>query len=138
MEGNYVVMFGAAILAMVVGAIWYGPLFGRKWMEIIGATALDKEKRAEMQKAAMPFYAIQFALTLMQLCVLNNFIGVWGTVSGIQVALWVWIGFIVPTLAGTAMWNNNSNKVKLAQFLIQAGYQLVIFVLFGYILGVWG
>jgi hypothetical protein len=44
----------------------------------------------------------------------------------------------MPTIAGTAMWNNDSKKISRARFLIQAGYQLILFVSFGAILGIWG
>ncbi len=123
---------------MVVGYVWYGPLFGKKWLEIIGATALDKEGREKMQKEAMPLYGIQFVLSLLQLYILAHFIKGWTEVSGVENALWLWLGFVVPTLAGGAMWNNNPNRIKLSMFLIQAGYQLVMFVIYGYALGVWG
>ena len=43
----------------------------------------------------------------------------------------------MPTVAGAAMWNNDSAKISWARFMIQAGYQLVLFVMFGLILGAW-
>ena len=138
MDINYSVFAGAAILSMIVGAVWYGPLFGKKWMEIIGATGVDVEKRKEMQKRAMPLYGIQFALTVLQLYILDHFVKGWTEVNGIENALWIWLGFVMPTVAGSAMWNNNPTRVKWAQFLIQAGYQLVMFIIFGYMLDMWG
>lgn len=137
MDINYLAVILCGIVAMVVGAVWYGPLFGKKWMEIIGATDDDVEKRKEMQKKAMPLYLIQFLLTLGQVYVLGNLIAFTGG-NGMGVAFWMWLGFVVPTLAGTAMWNNNPTRVKRAQFLIQAGYQLIIFIIFGYVMGTWG
>ncbi len=137
MELNYITIFGAALISMAVGGIWYGPLFGKKWMEIIGATELDKARREEMQKASLPLYGIQFALTLLQVYVLSNLL-IWTGGNGIGVAFWMWLGFVMPTVAGSSMWNNNSNTVKWAMFLIQAGYQLVMFLLYGYVLGLWG
>lgn len=134
---NYLAILVCAILSMVVGGIWYGPLFGKKWMEIIGATAMDLERRKEMQKAAGPLYAIQFLLTIFQLWVLAYYIGTWTNMAGIVNALWMWAGFVVPTIAGTCMWNNDSKKVSWTRFLIQAGYQLVMFAIFGTILGNW-
>lgn len=138
MDINYSVFAGAAILSMIVGAVWYGPLFGKKWMEIIGATGVDVEKRKEMQKRAMPLYGIQFALTVLQLYILDHFVKGWTEVNGIENALWIWLGVVMPTVAGSAMWNNNPTRVKWAQFLIQAGYQLVMFIIFGYMLDMWG
>jgi hypothetical protein len=122
---------------MLVGWFWYGPLFGRKWMEIIGAPEMDEAAQKAMQKEATSLYAIQFILVLLQLYVLSHYIKGW-EVSGIENALWIWLGFVVPTLAAAAMWNNDPNRIKLARFGIQAGYQLVIFVIFGFIISTWG
>ncbi len=138
MEVNYIVIIGGAVLSMVVGSIWYGPLFGKKWMEICGVSDVDVEKRKQMQKEAMPLYGIQFALSILQVYILAHFVQAWEEGSGIGTAVWIWLGFVMPTIAGCSMWNNNSSKVKWAQFLIQSGYQLVMFVIYGYILGMWG
>ena len=137
MEINYVMILGAAIISMIVGSIWYGPLFGKKWMEIIGTTEMDAVKRKEMQKKAMPLYGIQFVLVLVQVFVLT--IVVTSTSgSGVGIAFWMWLGFVLPTVAGSAMWNNEPNKTKWAIFLIQSGYYLVLFLIFGFIIGKWG
>jgi len=137
-EVNYITILLCAVFAMVLGAIWYGPLFGKKWMEIVGATNMDMEARKEMQKDVWKLYAINFLLVLFQVYVLAHFIKGWTEVSGIENALWIWGAFIMPTIAATSMWNNDSAKVSWSRFLIQSGYQLILFVAFGYILGVWG
>ena len=123
---------------MVTGMVWYGPLFGKKWMEICGATFADVEARKKMQKEAMPLYVVQFILSLLQLFVLANLL-VWGgwSAKSVWVCFFIWLGFVMPTVAGSAMWNNDKGKVKWARFLIQSGYQLVNFVMFGLILGMW-
>lgn len=136
MEINYLAVLVCAILSMIVGSIWYGPLFGKKWAEIIRADVSDEIKRKKMQKEAAPLYAIQFVLSLVQIYVLAGLIG-WQNEGGLGMALFLWLGFIVPTIAGGAMWNNNPTKMKWTMFLIQAGYQLVMFVIYGYILGLW-
>lgn len=134
MEINYIAILVGAILSMVVGAIWYGPLFGKKWLEIIGANKEDLAAREKMKKSAGPLYLIQFVLTFFQVLVLAHLIADTTKVSGLERALWIWAAFIMPTIAGTAMWNNDSKKVSWARFLIQSGYQLVIFIIFGLLL----
>ncbi len=127
-----------AVLSMVLGFIWYGPLFGKKWLEICEADKLDLERRAEMMKGVWKLYLTQFLLTLLQLYVLSWYIGTVGSLSSpLHTALSIWLAFIVPTVAGSAMWNNDSAKVSWAKFLIQGGYQLVLFVMSGFILGLW-
>ena len=105
-------------------------------VRINGSTEMDAEKRKEMQKKAGPLYAVQFLLTLVQLFILAHLTGTTAK-SGIISALIVWVGFVLPTVAGSCMWNNDSKKVAWSRFLIQAGYQMVVFALFGAILGVW-
>lgn len=137
MDINYWAVLLCAVLAMVIGSIWYGPMFGRKWMEIVGANPDDVERRKEMQKAAMPLYVVQFLLTLFQVWVLSYYIQIGQAGSGVINALWIWAAFVMPIVAGNAMWNNDSSKVSWARFLIQAGYQLVLFIVFGLVLSVW-
>lgn len=137
MEINYIAIIVASVLAMAIGAIWYGPLFGNKWMDIIGISPEDKQKREEMQKGAAKLYFVQFLLTLFQVWVLAYYIAGWEEAHGVVNALWIWAAFLIPTVAGTAMWNNDSSKIAWARFLIQGGYQLVIFIVFGVILEYW-
>lgn len=138
MEINYLVIFAAAVLAMVVSAVWYGPLFGNQWLRIIGADSEDLAARKKMQKEATPLYAIQFLITLLQVYILAYFIKGWSDVSGIEAALWIWLGFVMPTVAAAAMWTTEPTKHKWARFLIQSGCFLVVFIIFGYVLGTWG
>ena len=125
-----------AVLAMVVGSVWYGPLFGHLWMHITGTAHMDAHKRKEMQKKMGPLYLAQFALAFFQIYILAHLTG-YTAVSGIVSGVLVWAGFVLPTVAGSCMWNNDSKKVAWQRFAIQAGYQLVCFILFGFILGVW-
>ncbi len=152
MEINYLAILVCGVLSMVIGAIWYGPLFGKKWLEIIGATNQDLETRKKMQKSAWPLYIVQFVMIIFQLLVLAYTMNVWDRfsklndtfyISGLRmffdfcVSFIVWFVFIMPTIAGASMWTNDSPKIKWARFFIQAGYQLVIFIIFGLVLGIW-
>lgn len=134
---NFWAVLVCAVLAMVIGAVWYGPLFGKVWMKVIKISPDDAKRRAEMQKGAAPLYAVQFLLALFQAYVLAYYIAGWKEASGVENALWIWAAFIVPVVAGTAMWNNDSKSISWARFLIQSGYQLVTMVVFGLILGMW-
>ncbi len=138
MQINYVAVFVCGLVAMVLGSIWYGPLFGKKWMEIIGAKPPqnDAEKK-KMMKQAMPLYIIQFVLVLFQAYVLAYYIAGWKEASGLTNSLWIWAAFVMPTIAGCSMWTNDSRKVMWQRFFLQAGYQCIVFILFGFILGMW-
>lgn len=145
---HYLEIFTSAIVAMIVGSVWYGPIFGKRWMDINSASksanstptnpeSTDSilEARKEMQKKAGPLYAVQFILTLFQLFVLDLYIQGWAEATGVENALWIFAAFVMPTIAGCSMWTADTGKVKWSRFLIQSGYQLVIFIIFGAILG---
>jgi len=135
---HYLPVLVCAVVAMVLGFIWYGPLFGKKWMEILGVDLQeDPEKKAEMQKAAMPLYIVQFFLALLQALVLAYYTAFLATGAAIVNALLLWLAFVMPTVATSSMWTNESGGTKWQKFLIQAGFQFVMFALFGFILGIW-
>lgn len=134
---NYWAVLVCGIFAMAFGAIWYGPIFGKKWLEIIGATPEDLEARKKMQKSAGPLYLVQFLLTLFQVLILAHLIADTTRVTGLERALWIWVAFVMPTLAGAVMWTNEKTKAKWARFLIQSGYQLILFIVFGLIIQYW-
>ena len=41
MDINWIAVLVAAVSAFMIGGIWYGPLFGKKWMELVGKTEED-------------------------------------------------------------------------------------------------
>jgi len=134
---NYWAILVGAVLSMLLGAIWYGPLFGKKWMKIIDFDANDAEALSRMKKNALPLYGIQFLLTLFQVLVLAHLIADTQLVGGIERALWLWAAFVIPVLAGAIMWTNKSRQLKWTQFLIQGGYQLLMFTIYGALLQYW-
>ena len=134
---NYLAIAVGAVASMVVGAIWYGPLFGRKWMEIIGINPDSITERQQMQKGVGILYGAQFLLTLFQVLVLAHLIADTTRVTGLERALWIWGAFVIPTLAGSVMWTSHSAARKWTRFLIQGGYQLVMFVIYGLLLQLW-
>lgn len=134
---NYLAILVGAILSMVIGAIWYGPLFGKKWMEIIGVSTQDPEANKKMQKAYMPMYVVQFVLTLFQVLVLAHLVADTKIVGGLERSIWIWAAFVIPTMAGAVMWTNEQSKNKWARFFIQGGYQLAVFIVFGLLLQYW-
>lgn len=134
---NYWAVLACGVFSMILGFVWYGPLFGKTWIKITGANVLDKVAREKMQKAAGPMYVISFLLALFQAWVLAYYIAGWKEASGVQNSLWIWAAFVIPTVAAGAMWNSDSKEVSWARFGVQAGYYLVLFIAFGLILGLW-
>ena len=47
---NYIAVVGAAVAAMVIGFLWYGPLFGKQWTKLMN---FDKKKIDEAKRKGM-------------------------------------------------------------------------------------
>lgn len=72
MENINLAVLVSVIVSMIVGSIWYGPVFGKKWMKLVGVTKEDMEKgKKEMQKT----YGMMFAGSLVTSFVLAVTIG---------------------------------------------------------------
>lgn len=134
---NYLAVLVGAVVSIVIGALWYGPLFGKKWMQIIGVNDFDLDQTKKMRKSAGLLYIVQFVLTLFQVLVLSHLVADTARAGGVERSVWIWAAFVIPTLAGSVMWNNEKNGIKWSRFFIQGGYQLIMFFIYGLLLQFW-
>ncbi len=132
---NYWAILVSAIASMIIGSIWYGPLFGKKFMEAMGMNEWSAEKKAEMTKNMWLSYAGQFVLSLIMFFVLSWYITAsvhTGIVGGMANAFGLWLGFVVPLAAGNVLWGG-----KKILFWLSSGNMLVTLLVAGAIIGGW-
>ena len=81
MEMNYNVLFLAALVPMIIGFVWYGPLFGNAWMKEMGFT---KESLAgtNMVKILIISYVFSFFIAFFLMFVVIHQSGVYSTLAG--------------------------------------------------------
>lgn len=131
---NYLAVLVAAVASMVLGFLWYGPLFGKAWMQLM---VFDKKKiDAAKKKGMSKTFAIAFISTLIMSYVLAHFVDYIQAktfVNGIVLGFWLWIGFFATTMLGIVLWEGKPIKL----YLINAGHYLVALILMGGILAVW-
>jgi len=136
---NYWAVLLATVASIVLGTVWYGPLFGKQWMRMVGI-----EKPSEITKAVkrqmMKSYAIAAIASFVMAYVLAHFLyfssavtRVTGVNSGVEAAIWVWLGFVAPVTLGSVLWEDRPWKY----WFITAGYYLVSLIITGVILAVW-
>lgn len=130
---NYLAILVAAVANMALGFIWYGPLFGKPWIKLMGLT---KESMEKAKKGMEKTYVMSFVTTLVMAYVLAMFISkmnITDITGGLTVAFWAWFGFIAPVMATEVLFG--SKKWEL--FYINAGYQLVAMLAMGALLASW-
>jgi len=128
---NFLAVIVAAFSAFFIGWLWYGPLFGKKWMELNG---FSKEN---VQQGGLPLPAlmlINYVATALAALSLAMFLGaeadaIFGIFAGMMIAVF-WIA--------TSRLNDVLYERKpMGLFWINVGYNVVIYVVMGAILGGW-
>ena len=138
---NYLAVVVSAVLMMVLGGLWYGPLFGKQWIALVG---FDAQKVADMQAKGMgamwKSYAFMALGALVMSFVLahsiifaNAYLGTSGIAGGLQGGFWNWLGFMVPVSLGIVLWEGKSWKL----WALNAGYYLVGLLIIGTLLSIW-
>ena len=120
---NYLAVFIASIVTMVLGVAWYShSLFGKAWMKGMGMT---QEKMEKLQKETPKgMYFLAFIGSFVMAFVLAHFVQAWNvqdTSGALALAFWVWLGFIATTMINSILWEGKSFKF----YLINTSYQLV-------------
>ena len=119
---------------MVLGSIWYGPLFGKKWMHLSGMTQASMEEAKKGGMAKLYFWAFVGALVMAY--VLAHFVEYFGADTAgraLQLAFWAWLGFIATSSLGSVLWENKSKEL----YLINNSYQLVSLAVMALIIALW-
>ena len=127
---NWVSLVIAAVIPMIVGAIWYNPkLFGKAWMEGIGMTE-EKMKSANMGLTYGLAFVMSFLIGFFLLG-FNNGLGQEAEFDtfghGVAHGLVLTIFFIMPVLLTKKLFEQSSWK----NLWINIGYWAVSLMLMG-------
>ncbi len=132
---NYWAVLVAALTCMVLGSLWYGPLFGKIWMKSMGWNPnepITPEKKKEGNKAM----AWMVPVSLLMAYVLAHFVdytAAFTWAEGAQTGFWIWLGFQLTLLIQAVIFEGKKRETMF----INASYQLVSLMIMGAILAVW-
>lgn len=124
---NWLAVIAATLSAFIVGGIWYGPLFGKAWMEAFNITEQDMAKRN------MPMvFGLALLLILVAAINLAMFLGpeadiAFGAAAGFA-AGFGWVGMFLGILY---LFENRPLKA----WAVNAGYCTVALTVMGLLLG---
>jgi hypothetical protein len=127
---NWLAIIAATVAAFVLGGAWYAKsLFGSAWMQDVGLTEEDANN-ANMPKT----FGGAFVLQLIAATVLASILGPDSTwLSGVHTGLILGIGFVATAYGVTYLFEQRSLRL----FMINAGYNVVLFAVMGAIIGGW-
>jgi len=127
----------SVVISVILGTLWYGPLFGKSWMHMMGITQEKMEDMKKSGQAAMRMsYGIMIVSSLITTYVLAYILksfAIGDASSAIQFAVLVWLGFIGTIMTGIVSWEGKPWKL----WLINSGYHLVNLAIASWILVSW-
>lgn len=112
---NYLAVVAASVAAMVVGYLWYGPLFGKAWAKLSGA---------KMGNGDNMLYVWQYVASVVTAYVLAVSLSLTDSTSlqsAMIMAFWLWLGFQATLQVGKVLWEGKSWNL----YFLEAGQTLV-------------
>lgn len=130
---NYLAVLVAAVAAHALGFLWYGPLFGKKWRQLMKVSEKDMEKAK--QKGMTKVVLGSFLGTLVMAGVLAWLLDMAGVtvINGLLFSFMVWLGFFATEQMGMVFWENKPWSL----YMLQTAHSLVSLLIVGAIIGAW-
>ena len=129
---NIVGIFVAAIVAMVVGMLWYSPkLFGNKWISYVGFSKkkIKEAKEEGMTKQLIIAFIAQLC-TATLLSIFMSYAGATNIFAGVLIAVLLWLGFAATNQINVVLWE----RKPWGLFLVNTGHTLFNLVLMAIVL----
>jgi hypothetical protein len=129
---NYLAVLVCGVASMVIGFLWYGPIFGKAWMEEVGKT--EEELRENFNPGKT--YTLSFIAAVVTALALAYFLELTGAqtiMQSLRVSVTAWLGFIAAVFYLMSLFEDKT----LRHVAISTGYYLVNMVVFGIILVIW-
>ena len=114
----------ATVLSFVLGGIWYGPLFAKTWMRLVGVTEATLRENFNPAKT----YGITFVLAFVASYAFGMFLP-----PSPSIAFGVGVGAAAGVCwVAASLWTNDLfERRPFALTMINGGYHIVKFILIG-------
>lgn len=131
-EINILAIVLAVVVSMVLGMLWYGPLFGNQWMALVG----KKKEDAQMRSTDLIFALL---LALLMAIGLNSVLQFAQQVSDLSMVanvlltpLMLSVCFLKPALANEVIWEGRSKNLIALNWAHQFCTMLVMSAVLAY------
>jgi hypothetical protein len=131
-EINWLAVVVGTIGYQVLGALWYGPLFGSRWMAAMGYES-GEDVGGEDPRVGYVLTAIGSLIAAIALAVLVDWIGAATPQTGLLVGLVAGIGFVATSALQAVPFEERPWPV----YLLGVGYNVVALAGIGVLLAIW-
>jgi hypothetical protein len=123
---DWLVVFIAAAINMVIGFFWYS-----KWLFGDAYQRLQKNVPKKMGVSSVIYGFLVSLLIAFFLSFFQAFLGVTSVTDGIFIGFCFWLGFVATTQISAVIWSNQPIRL----FFLHTGYRLVSYLVMSGILG---
>jgi hypothetical protein len=131
---NFLAILVAGIANMVIGFVWYGPVFGKVWVKLMGFS--DEYLKEAKAKGMVASYILAFVGALASSYIIACFLQIWLAFDyrdAFTVIFWPWLGFIATSALSQVIWEGRPWKL----YFLNTSYYLVAFYTQALILVYW-
>ena len=105
-HGSLLAMGIAVFVSFMFGYVWFGPLFGKVWAELMGIK-MDESKCGKPPVSSLILTLVGTVFTTMVLA----YILTYKPSCNFGAALFIWLGFYVPVQMGVVLWEGKPWKL---------------------------
>ena len=99
------------VVNFIVGMLWYGPIFGKAWMKLVGLT--EEQIQSGGNNLLYVFSLLSAFFSTYVLAILLNLADVQTVPAAIGIGLLMWFGFFFMPLANHSMYESRPAKLVL-------------------------
>lgn len=125
-----ILAFIAAIVSGALGFVWFGPLFGKQWVALVGMPTDAESKKKGMKR--MPLYMfLNFVANFLLasvLFMLLKLLGAYSFGTAFPIALVLFIGFILSSEITSVLWNGKKPREQFRMWALSIGFQVAMFL----------
>lgn len=129
---NYFAVIVAIVINMALGALWYGPVFGKAWMAQNNLT-MEMIKEQGSPTKGYVIALIASVIIAFAIAILADATGVANAAEGALLGAIASVGLTAMAFASSYVFESKALK----HYLINAGYPVVSAVLIGTLIGGW-
>src|SRR5688500_12597676 len=102
---NYLAGLVAGLLSMVIGFVWYGPLFANAWVK---ESKLSKKDIGNGPGPGCAFVTVTSLIQAYVLALFVDFTNATAWMDGAVTVTWIWIGFVATSYTATYVFSKKS------------------------------
>lgn len=129
---NWLAVLAGAVIYMMVGGVWYGPIAGKAWLDEMGLTMEEIQEKGHQSSVYIKSFVAAIVMSTGLGVILYNP----GNENWVEGAL-VGLGVSVFIVGGATFPNYAFEEKSFRHFLIHLGNVTVAMVLIGGMMGAW-